>query len=96
VRALGLRLAAEQRLNWWLSLRAGLGWTSLRREGPADGAAEPGTADPVDASVGLGLHLGAWGADLAAGNAPLPAPWRWLRDAPGRRTWLRAAVHHDF
>lgn len=98
LRAVGLRLAAEQRLNWWLSLRAGLGVTDLRREG--DGEAGPRTEDPVDtlvdAAVGLGLHLGAWGADLAAGNTPLPAPWRWLRDAPGREPWLRATFHRDF
>jgi len=96
VRVLGLRLAAEQRLNWWLSLRAGLGVTDLRRADAGAGAAGPRTDDPVDAAVGLGLHLGAWGADLAAGTAPLPAPWRWLRDAPEPQPWLRATLRRDF
>ena len=88
VRALGLRLAAEQRLNWWLSLRASVGVTALERDGDREA--------PVDIAAGAGLHLGAWGADLSAGNTPLPAPWRWLATDTDHQAWLRATLHHDF
>lgn len=96
VRALGLRLSAEQRLNWWLSLRATVGATDLTHGRAPDGGAGRPSERPLDAAAGLGLHLGDWGADLAVGNTRLPTPWRWLAGAPDREPWLRATLHHDF
>lgn len=97
VRVLGLRLAAEQRLNWWLSLRASAGITDLARYSLDDDDDAGRIGDtPLDVAAGVGLHLGAWGADLAAGNTPLPAPWRWLAPGADHDAWLRATLHHDF
>lgn len=96
VRALGLRLSVEQRLNWWLSLRATVGATDLAHGRAPDGGTGRPSERPLDAAAGLGLHLGAWGADLAVGNTRLPTPWRWLSGAPDREPWLRATLHHDF
>jgi hypothetical protein len=94
VRAVALRLAGEQRLNWWLSLRASLAMTTT--SGYVRGATDDGSATHLDAAGGLALHLGAWGADLTAGGAPLDGPWRWLLADPGADPWLHATIHHDF
>ncbi len=85
-----LRLAAEQRLNWWLSLRASLAWTR------ATYADIRGGAGQVDAAGGAALHLGVWGLDVAAGSEPLPEPWRWLSLDPKPGLVLRATLHRDF
>lgn len=85
-----LRLAAEQRLSWWLSLRASLTWTRVTF---TDGR----TAEPhVDVAGGAAVHLGSWGLDLAAGSAPLPEPRRWLAFDPGADLVLRASLHREF
>ncbi len=85
-----LRLAAEQRVNWWLSLRASLAWTRVTFDD--DRAADP----HLDVAGGAALHLGAWGLDVSAGSAPLPEPRRWLAFDPGADLVLRASLHHDF
>lgn len=92
--ALSLRVAAEQRLNWWLSLRASLALTRVRNLGPGGAtAADDSSVDPVG---GAALHLGRWGADLTVAGAPLPEPWRWLTSEPRADLWLRASIHRDF
>jgi hypothetical protein len=92
--ALSLRVAAEQRLNWWLSLRASLSLTRVRNLGTGV-AAVPDDAY-LDPAGGAALHLGRWGADLTAAGAPLPEPWRWLTPEPRADLWLRASIHRDF
>ena len=72
----GARLAAERRLNWWLSLRGSLGWSH------AVGLNSWGDVgrDRLDMAGGAALHLGAWGCDVAAGSVDEPEPLRRLGD----------------
>ncbi len=92
--ALSLRVAVEQRLNWWLSLRASLAVTRVRNLGTD---AFILSDDPyLDPAGGAALHLGSWGADLTVAGAPLPEPWRWLTSEPRADLWLRASIHRDF
>lgn len=86
-----LRLAAEQRVNWWLSLRASAG---LVRH--VDGSGYPDDDYHVDVAGGAALHLGAWGLDLAAGSAPVPEPRRWLSTSADTEPGLRASLHREF
>lgn len=92
--ALSLRVAAEQRLNWWLSLRASLGVTRVRDLAMGDDAASD--VWYRDLAGGAALHLGPWGADLTVAGAPLPEPWRWLAVDPGAELRLRASIHREF
>jgi hypothetical protein len=94
------RLAVEQRLCWWLSLRAAVAWTHRRDDLTAlmvlpeyDG---PQTEQRLDAAAGLALHLGVWGADLSAGGAPLPEPWLSLAEDRDADPWLHATLHREF
>lgn len=91
-RVLLLALAAERRASWWLSLRASAAVSRLDRDG---NDAKP-VGHPVNAAAGVGLHLGAWGADLAVGNTPAPATWNGLDDIGRGRAWLRATLQRDF
>ena len=92
--ALSLRVAGEQRLYWWLSLRASLSLTRVGHRGTGDVAApDDWVADPAG---GAALHLGAWGADVTVGGAPLPEPWRWLAAERGADLRLHATIHRDF
>lgn len=91
-RVLSVAFAAERRTRWWLSLRASLSISRLDR----DGGGLQGVERPVNAAAGIGLHLGAWGADLAAGSTPAPAPWNGLDNTGRGRAWLRATMRRDF
>lgn len=86
-----LRLAIEQRVNWWLSLRAS---TGLVREAHPGGSGEDNY--DVDVAGGAALHLGAWGLDVAAGSAPAPEPRRWLSVGADADYGFRASLHREF
>lgn len=94
------RLAVEQRLCWWLSLRAAAVWTHRRDDLTADMFLPeydgPRTESRLDAAGGLALHLGVWGADLSAGGAPLPEPWLSLAGYRDADPWLHATLHREF
>ena len=95
--ALSLRVAAEHRLNWWLSLRASLALTRIRNPDDfEDGSVTVPDGQYLDPAGGVALHLGRWGADLTAAGAPLPEPWRWLAVDSGADLWLRATLYRDF
>lgn len=89
-RTFSLRLAAERRVNWWLSLRGSLAVTARADEVELEGRRL------VDAAGGFALHLGVWSLDTTASALPAPEAWRWLLAEPRRDLWLRATVRREF
>ncbi len=86
-----LRLAMEQRVNWWLSLRASTGVVRTAGQGNF------GVDDyEPDLAGGAALHLGPWSLDVSAGTSRPPEPRRWLAVTGRTDSCLRATLQRTF